>query len=56
MDENETKCVCGKIKTSMNLWNWNKHLRACKLNNIKKDAGRTQDIKFFFSLHLSKYL
>lgn len=50
----ESKCACGKIKTSMNLTNWNRHLKACKLKNIKKGAGGTQDIKSFFSLHLSK--
>jgi len=48
----ETKCACGKIKTLMNLTNWNRHLKACKLKNLKK----TQDIKSFFSPHLNKYL
>lgn len=52
----ETKCACGKIKTLMNLTNLNRHLKACKLKNLKKSAGKTQDIKSFFLLHLSKYL
>lgn len=52
----ETKSACGRIKTSINLTNWNKHLKAFKLKNFKKGAGRTQDAKSFFPLHLNKYL
>ncbi|XP_016656294.1 uncharacterized protein LOC107882458 [Acyrthosiphon pisum] len=48
----ETKCACGKIKTSMNLTNWNRHLNACKLKNLKNSARKTKDIKSFFSPHL----
>ncbi|XP_025407575.1 uncharacterized protein LOC112681540 [Sipha flava] len=45
------KCDCGKLSSSMNDKNWNRHINSCKVRKFKRNS---HDIKSFFSGNKSK--
>lgn len=42
------KCASYKRKVSTNFTNWNKHLKFCKINILKKSVESMHNIKLFF--------